>query len=170
MGFQWAGKEAIPAIHQTYPDLTLYQTEQECGNGYNDWAYCNYAWSLMKHYLNNGANAYMYWNTALKEGGRSTWGWHQNSLVSVDTTNQTYQFNYEYYLMKHLSHFVKPGAKCLKTSGDFDNLLAFQNPSGSIVVVVQNDSSEAKALSIKVGEKIIMPELEPHSFNTFRIE
>jgi glucosylceramidase len=27
-GFQWAGKGAIPAIHQKYPGLTLYQSEQ----------------------------------------------------------------------------------------------------------------------------------------------
>ena len=59
VGFQWAGKEAIAAIHQQYPQLTLYQSEQECGNGKNDWKYCVYAWGLMKHYLNNGANAYM---------------------------------------------------------------------------------------------------------------
>lgn len=46
---EWAGKESIARVHQDYPQLTLYQTEQECGNGYNDWAYCNYAWGLLKH-------------------------------------------------------------------------------------------------------------------------
>jgi glucosylceramidase len=56
-------------------DLPLYQTEQECGNGKNDWKYCLYSWSLMKHYLSNGANAYLYWNTSLKQVGISTWEW-----------------------------------------------------------------------------------------------
>lgn len=74
VGFQWAGKDAIPGIHKRYPGLTLYQSEQECGNGKNDWKYAVYAWGLMKHYLSNGANAYMYWNTSLKQGGISTWG------------------------------------------------------------------------------------------------
>jgi glucosylceramidase len=170
IGFQWAGKGAIPAIHQQYPALTLYQSEQECGNSKNDWKYCTYAWGLMKHYFTNGANAYMYWNTSLKQGGISTWGWKQNSLVSVDTTNKTYHYNYEYYLMKHLSHFVKPGAKRLTTSGTFDNLLAFINPDKSIVIVAQNDGNEATNLSITIGNKTITPVLQANTFNTLLVK
>ena len=170
VGFQWAGKGAIAAIHQQFPALTLYQSEQECGNGKNDWKYCTYAWSLMQHYLKNGTNAYLYWNTSLKQGGISTWGWKQNSLVSVDTVNKTYKYNYEYYLMKHLSHFVKPGAKRLNTSGSFDNLLAFVNPDKSIVVVAQNEGNVEKKILIKVGDKTIAPLLKPDSFNTFLIK
>jgi glucosylceramidase len=169
VGFQWAGKGAIGAVHRQYPHLTLYQTEQECGNGKNDWQYCVYTWGLLKHYFCNGANAYMYWNTSLKQGGISTWGWKQNSLVSVDTVNKTYTYNYEYYLLKHLSHFVKPGAKLLTTRGSFDNLLAFINPDKSIVIVVQNDSAEEKNLRIKAGDKMITPSLKPNTFNTFLI-
>jgi glucosylceramidase len=169
MGFQWAGKGAIAGIHQRYPGLVLYQSEQECGDGQNDWQYCRYTWGLMKHYFNSGANAYMYWNISLKEGGISHWGWRQNSLVSVDTLAKTYKFNYEYYLLKHLSHYVKPGAKMLAVSGAFNNLLAFKNPDNSIVVVVQNDSETAKQVSIKVGDEVISPVLEGDSFNTFII-
>jgi glucosylceramidase len=167
VGFQWAGKGAIPAIHKQYPGLTLYQSEQECGNGNNDWKYCTYAWGLMKHYLTNGANAYMYWNTSLKQGSISTWGWKQNSLVLVDTVHKTYRYNYEYYLMKHVSHFVKPGAKRLETSGDFTNLLAFRNTNGSIVIVAQNDSDTEKKVKIKVGKKLIEPTLKAASLNSF---
>ena len=121
----------------------------------------------MKQYFGYGANAYLYWNTALKEGGISTWGWHQNSLISVDTLKKTYTYNFEYYLMKHLSHFVKKGAKRLNTEGSYQNLLAFINPDKSVVVVVQNDNSEAKTVSIKVGNKTLTPTLEADSFNTF---
>ena len=42
VGFQWGGKNAIAAIHKRYPELKLYQTEQECGDGKNDWKYCRY--------------------------------------------------------------------------------------------------------------------------------
>jgi glucosylceramidase len=59
IGFQWAGKGAIPGLQKRYPDLKLYQTEQECGDGKNDWKFCRYAWTLMKHYISNGASAYM---------------------------------------------------------------------------------------------------------------
>ncbi|WP_226531970.1 hypothetical protein [Microbacterium paraoxydans] len=33
--------------------------------------HARYAWSLLRHYLRNGANAYMYWNLALDEGDSS---------------------------------------------------------------------------------------------------
>jgi glucosylceramidase len=170
VGFQWAGKGAIAGIHERYPDLELYQTEQECGNGKNDWKYCKYTWGLMKHYLSNGANAYLYWNTSLKQGGISTWGWKQNSLVSVDTVKKTYKYNYEYYLMKHLSHYIKPGAKRLETVGEFNNLLAFANKDNSVVVVLQNDSDQEKVVHIKLGSKMLSPSLKVDSFNTFLIK
>jgi glucosylceramidase len=166
VGFQWAGKEAIPGIHKRYPDLTLYQSEQECGDGKNDWKYCCYAWSLMKHYLDNGASAYLYWNISLDEGGFSRWGWQQNSLVTVDPETNTFKFNHEYYLLKHVSHFVKPGAKRVKTSGSFNNLLAFVNPDNSVVCVLQNESPSVKKINMKINGKTIEPELAANSFNS----
>ena len=170
VGFQWAGKEAIPSIHKQYPNLSLYQTEQECGNGYNDWKYCMYAWSLMKHYFNNGVSAYMYWNISLMKGGISTWGWHQNSLVVVDTTNHSYTYTYEYYLMKHLSNYVKPGAKKLITTGDFNDLLAFLNPDKSIVVILNNIESTEKKVNIKINGKALQPTLKPNTINTILVK
>lgn len=167
VGFQWAGKQAIAGIHKRYPKLTLYQSEQECGNGKNDWEYCCYAWSLMKHYLQNGASAYLYWNISLDKGGYSRWGWQQNSLVTVDPETNTFKFNAEYYLLKHVSHFVKPGARLLKTSGDFNNLLAFINPDKSVVAVIQNDQKTARKIVVNIGAKSFSADLEPSSFSTF---
>jgi glucosylceramidase len=169
VGFQWAGKDAISEIDKLYPNLKLYQSEQECGNGKNDWKYCNYTWSLMKHYIKNGANAYMYWNTSLFDGGISTWGWRQNSLISVDQEKKSFKYNHEYYVLKHLSHFVKPGAKLLQTQGSNTNLLAFKNKDNSIVVVIQNAETDSKVVVIKIGNKTISPVLNAESFNTFVI-
>ena len=166
VGFQWAGKGAIAGIHRRYPALTLYQSEQECGDGKNDWPYCVYTWGLLKHYLTSGANAYLYWNTSLKKGGISRWGWSQNSLVTVDEAAKTYQFNPEYYLLKHLSHYVQPGARRVATSGTFTNLLAFQNPDKSIVLVAQNEASQAQPVRVRIGARLLAPVLPANSFNT----
>lgn len=170
IGLQWAGKEAIEGLHKRYPNLTIYQTEQECGDGKNDWAYAVYTWGLMKHYINNGANAYMYWNTALKQGGISTWGWQQNSLISVDTAAKTYTYNHEYYVMKHLSHYVMPGAKRLQTEGDTGNLLAFINPDKSVALVVFNDAANDKMVRMKIGNRMMNLLLKAASFNTVMIK
>jgi glucosylceramidase len=133
VGVQWAGKGAVAAIHKDHPELRIYQSEQECGDGKNDWQYAGYCWDLMKHYLRSGATGYMYWNISLKTGGESQWGWPQNSLITVDAEKKSYRFNHEYYVMKHASHFVQRRARRMETQGTFDDVLAFLNPDKSVV-------------------------------------
>ena len=86
----------------------------------------------MRHFLDNGVSAYMYWNISLENGGISRWGWEQNSLVVVDPQTKSYRYTPEYYVMKHVSHYVQPGAYKLETEGAYTNLLAFRNPDNSI--------------------------------------
>ena len=171
-GFQWAGKGSVAGIHQRYPYLALYQTEQECGDGRNDWRYCRYAWGLMKHYLCSGVSAYLYWNMSLNKGGISRWGWAQNSLVTVDTGTKTFAYTHEYYLMKHLSHFVRPGARYLETASwnGFENQIAFANPDGSTVVVIQNDLSEPLPVRLRIGGAVVAPTLPADSFSTLVVK
>jgi glucosylceramidase len=171
-GFQWAGKQAIVGIHRRYPDLKLYQTEQECGDGQNDWRYCRYAWTLLKRFLENGVSAYHYWNISLDMNAVSRWGWTQNSLVTIDSAAGSYRYNYEYYLLKHFSHFVRPAAKRLDTFTltGYDNLLAFANPDETVVILMQNDLAQELPVRIKVGEKVIGAVLESDSFNTFVVD
>jgi glucosylceramidase len=170
-GFQWAGKRAIPGIHRRYPDLKLYQTEQECGDSKNDWRFCRYAWTLLRHFFDNGVSAYCYWNISLVKGGISRWGWAQNSLVTVDAESKAFTYNYEFYLLKHLSGFVRPGARRLATMSwtGYENLLAFSNPDNSVVVVMQNDLCEELPVRFKIGEKLIAATLPADSFNTFAV-
>jgi glucosylceramidase len=170
-GFQWAGKRAIAGIHRRYPDLKLYQTEQECGDSKNDWRFCRYAWTLLKHFFENGVAAYCYWNVSLVKGGISRWGWAQNSLVTVDADSRTFTYNHEFYLIKHLSGFVRPGARRLATMSwsGYENLLAFSNPDKSVIVVMQNDSCEELPVRFRIGEKIVAATLPPDSFNTLAV-
>ncbi|MEP7765488.1 glycoside hydrolase family 30 beta sandwich domain-containing protein [Sanguibacter sp. 25GB23B1] len=169
VGIQWAGKRALPHVHHDHPDLTIYQTEQECGDGLNDWRYCRYAWTLMKQFFAHGASAYMYWNIALERGGLSRWGWAQNSFVTVDTAAATYTFNHEYYLFKHVSHFLDAGARVVPTSSytGFENQVAFVNPDGTLVVIVQNDTREDRAVRFLVDGQLFTPTLPADSFSTF---
>ena len=166
VGFQWAGKRSVGDIHNRYPHLKIYQTEQECGNGRNNWRGCVYSWGLMKHFFNNGTNVYNYWNISLEEGGLSRWGWRQNSLVTVNKDDRTYRYTYEYYLMKHASHYVLPGARFLPVSGEFTDLIAFRNADGSYVLVIHNSGDEAIKPVIQIGDRTISVSLKPQSFNT----
>jgi glucosylceramidase len=122
----------------------------------------------MKRYLRSGATAYQYWNISLEKGGLSRWGWAQNSLVTVDPEARTCAYTHEYYLMKHLAAFVRPGARRVEAvswSG-YENQLAFVNPDGSTVVVIQNDLGDPLPVRIAVGGRVIAPTLPADSFST----
>lgn len=107
-----------------------------------------HSWDLMLHYLKNGVQGYLYWNTSLHEGGISTWGWRQNSLVVVNKEDKAFRYTPEYYLMKHFSHYVLPGAKVLDLGTEQD-VIAFVNPDGSVIVNVVNRGDE-QSVAIKV--------------------
>ena len=159
--YQWAGKFAMQQTHDDYPELRLIQSESECGDGENTWQFALYTFEMMRHYFRNGASAYVYWNMALKEGGESTWGWHQNSLVVVKDGRA--QVTPEFYLMQHFSHFVRRGARVLRTSGPWSsNTVAFENPDGTKVAVLMNPYETEKTVSVE--EKNLL--LPPRSFHT----
>ena len=163
VGYQWAGQKAIGETHQKYPELKLMQSENECGDGSNDWAAAQHTWGLMKHYFNNGANSYMYWNMMLEKDGISVWGWKQNAMISISNSGKLV-YNPEYYLMKHLSHFIKPGAHLLKI-GDV-NALSFVNPDGEIIILIENPLKETIVKTIRINDKQINLSLKPISFST----
>lgn len=167
VGFQWSGKKSIPLIHKEYPNLKLIQTESECGNGSNDWKAAEYTWELIHHYLSNGAAAYVYWNMILDNTGFSNWGWKQNALISVNKQSHKVVFNPEFYIMKHVSNFVLPGAYLLKSTESGDHL-AFLNPNGKIVVVVINRDDKEKRLTINYKNRNIELNFKAKSFNTLQ--
>ena len=143
------------------------QTENECGNGENSWKYMEYVFDLMHHYFKNGVEAYTYWNMVLEDGGCSTWGWHQNSMITVNAAEGTYALEPEYYLMRHFAGFVQRGARLLKLRGRFAaNAMAVENPDGSVVLVVHNGQNDPFTLRCGLGEGFTAT-LAPHSINTF---
>ncbi|WP_029904899.1 glycoside hydrolase family 30 beta sandwich domain-containing protein [Prevotella sp. 10(H)] len=168
VGFQWDGKYAIPTIHKEYPHLKLMQTESECGNGENNWGSAEYTWGLISHYLRNGANTYAYWNMVLDHTGVSTWGWKQNTLISVNKETKEVTYNPEYYIMKHVSHYVMPGAYRLEASEGNDHL-AFLNPDGKIIIIAVNRDDTDKKIAVSVKDKAININLKAKSFNTFAL-
>jgi len=170
VGVQWAGKNALSAIEHTYPNLPILGSEQECGDGQNDWAYTSYCWQLMKTYFRNGVCAYMYWNIALAQGAPSTWGWKQNSLVSVDTATGTFRYTHDYYLLKHLTHFVDIGARRIETSGTCDDALAFRNPDGTLVLLLRNELPHAQRITVHIQQRNVAVELPPDSIGTLSLK
>ena len=82
--------------------IAAYAVRNECGFGDNTWEYATYVWTMLKHYIGNGAESYMYWNLILAPWGVSTWGDPQNAMVTVQ--NGDYTLNPDFYVMKHFSN------------------------------------------------------------------
>ncbi len=83
--------------------------------------------------------------------------WIKGAALSSSVKKQTGELKYnpEYYLMKHLSHFVLPGAYRLKTSGGKDHL-AFVNPTGEIVLMIVNTEEKEKETNVDEGKSITL--------------
>lgn len=173
VGYQWAGQHAVARTREAWPELEIMQTESECGFGDNSWEEAEYVFHLVRHYLQHGATGYTYWNTALEPGGLSTWGWPQNSLLTVDTAAGTFTRNPEYYVLKHYSSAVRPGAVPLGVTGRFSAQgSAYANPDGSVVVVVQNALDRAEEFSFEDptdATRVFTATLAARSLNTFTL-
>jgi glucosylceramidase len=167
VGLQWDGKGMAQRVHASWPEKRIIQTENECGNGQNTWEYAHYVFGLLQHYITNGAVAYTYWNMVLEPEGKSTWGWKQNAMVTVDAGNQSVTYNPEFHVMKHFSRFIDPGAVRRGVSGCLSgNAVAFENPDGSRVAVVANPLKMKRSCVIADETQCVELALLPESFNT----
>lgn len=171
VGYQWAGKGAVQRTYESWPDVRLMQTENECGDGKNTWEYARYIFELVRHYISNGVVGYIYWNMVLAPGGESTWGWHQNAMITVDPATREVTYNPEFYVMQHFAHFITPGAQHLGLRGPWTgNATAFRNPNGEIVLVVGNPFSEPRPFTFTHEGSSFTVMLDGGSFNTFVVQ
>jgi glucosylceramidase len=164
-------KNEIGSASLLYPDKKLMQSETECMSGANSWSDAQRLFGLMKYYLENNANSYFAWNMVLDETGMSSWNWRQNALVTVNRESGQVTFNGEYFVMRHFSQFVKPGAKRVLTTGVWNDKIAFVNPDGSAVLVIGNSSGKPMPIVINIanrpGDDTWDVTVSPHSVNTF---
>ena len=165
IGLQWEGKDIVAEVHRKYPAMKLMQTENECGGGTFDWGAAEHTFNLLKTYLDGGVNSYMYWNMVLADDGASTWGWKQNTMIRINSQTKEVIYTPEFYVMKHLSHFVKNGAHKLKvTKGD--DVLAFRNPDNKFIVICANKEDKPRNVQIACNGHIMDVQLAPKTFNT----
>jgi glucosylceramidase len=86
----------------------------------------------------------------------------------VDTKSGTWRRNHEYWLLRHLSQYVQPGAHRVPADSflGYENQLAFRNPDGSVVIVVQNEMTDPLAINYDLGSWQLALSLPADSFNT----
>jgi len=171
VGFQWGGKHIIEQVALSYPEIRLMQTENECGDGKNTWEHAEYVFGLFWSYFTHNVESYVYWNMVLPKGGVSTWGWEQNTMITIDPETNEVVYEPEFYIMKHFSHFVKSGAKRIVTKGHWtSNSVVFKNPDGEIIVVVGNAMDSDREFTFKHNGNSFSSVIKAHSVNTFCVQ
>ncbi|EKQ55572.1 MULTISPECIES: glycoside hydrolase family 30 beta sandwich domain-containing protein [unclassified Clostridium] len=170
-GFQWGGKHVIEQVALSYPEVRLMQTENECGDGKNTWTHAEYVFGLFWHYFTHNVESYSYWNMVLPKGGVSTWGWEQNTMITIDPETKEVVYEPEFYVMKHFSHFVKPEAKRIVTTGHWtSNSIVFKNPNGELVAIVGNAMDSEREFTFKYKDTSFSTIIKSHSVNTFYVQ
>ncbi len=172
--FQYQGKDVIAYIHSKFPTLPLYATELQCGGGDNTWDYpMSQTFPDIKYYISNGGVGAMQWNLILEKNGRAgyNWNWSQNSMITMDTVAKTITLTSQYYCLKHISAYLRPGSKLLNVTGNFAaNEIATKNPNdGSIGVVAMNNSTNVTPVAIRLGTQMVKATMPAQSFASFRI-
>ncbi len=103
----------------------------------------------------NWARSVSIWNLALDQNSGPKNGTCSNcrGVVTIDdsVSPATVAFNVEYYVLGHLGKFVVPGAHRIDSNtfgaGSIEDV-AFQNPDGSIVLLVLNSASTTGSFSV----------------------
>jgi len=80
----------------------------------------------------------------------TTRDWAQNALLVVKDGKLTKTPTY--YVFRHLSQFVEPGAQVMGTSGN--DAVAFKNPDGSLVAVMYASSAKSDYVVSIGGKKL----------------
>jgi len=170
IGLQWGMSSTAAIAGSKGSGLPMWQTEHKCGNypwkpadypnfnattAPNDIAYGLESWKYLTLWIKAGVTAYSAWNMVLDTvglGNDTTRVWPQNALLTVDTAGKKLNLTPTYYVFRHLSQFVEPGAKVVATTGG--DALAFKNPNGKIVTVLYN-SGAAKTAIVSAGGKMV---------------
>ena len=185
-GVQWNLQPAVATLAQKGPVM---QTEHKCGNynfstpywdqsrydknmPQNDHLYGEESWQLIRDWIVSGVNSYSAWNMVLDTIGKSLDNWPQNALLTVDRSTKKLIVTPAYYVFRHFSYFISPGATRIGTSGSND-ALAFKNPDGSVIVEVYNKAAASKKTTVGVGSALSQVlyqfDVPAHGWATLRI-
>lgn len=177
---QWAGIAQAPQLRALRPDLTILQSETECGNNHwqpgfnperagNDFDYAAHTWRKLAEFFKAGATGYMLWNMVLDEQGKnidSERPWPQNSAIVVDRPSKRVIYTPMFWATKHFSRLIARGAKLIGSRGDWPDQIAFQNPDGSLVIELMNVTEAPVSIHVDTGKLRRPVALPPRSFAT----
>ncbi len=140
------------------------------GTAPNNHAYGEETWDEIKLWLDAGVNVYSAWNMVLNTDGQNldeARPWPQNALLVVDEAARTIRRTAAYWVFRHLSYYVDPGATRLAVTG---NALAFRNLDQSIVAVVHNPNNSPAPTTLAAGERTVQFDIPARGWASVLLE
>ncbi len=176
----WTGSnqnfENLKSVHEAFPTKQLIFTEgcvEKFGfDRINEWALGERYGLSMINDFNAGTAAWTDWNILLDEnGGPNHVGNFCFAPIHADTRSGKLLYTNSYYYIGHFSKFIKPGAKRIASSPSRTMLqsTAFQNPDGSIAVVVMNNTDQKLPYSLWIKGNATETVSLAHSISTLII-
>ncbi len=135
-------------VRQAYPDKEIWFTECSGGEWSTDFG-ANIIWNVRNLVVGNmrhWGNSLLFWNLALDEHAGPQNGGCTNcrGVITINTQTGAVTYNEEYYVLGHVSKFVRPGAVRVDSTAASDGVplnVAFRNPDGSLVLIVLTERS-----------------------------
>ena len=173
----WSGGtqmyDNVALVHRLYPNKHLLFSEGTPANfdstAYGRWSLGEAYGRSMIHDFNSGTEGWTDWNILLDEkGGPNHVGNFCFAPIHADTRSGKLIFTNSYYYIGHFSRFIRPGARRIMAVASRSMLLttAFQNPDGTIAVVVMNQTPKGGEYYLTVGGSAIKINARPHSIQT----
>lgn len=162
---------ALTNVYNSYPSKNVYFTEQWTSSegqfaGDLKWHLRNVIIGSMRNYSKNALE----WNVANNAnfGPHTDGGCTMCKGAITITSSDSYQRNVAYYIIAHASKFVPMGSVRIESNsgGNLQNT-AFITPSGSKVLIVENDGSATETFNIKFNGKWVATSLEAGSVGTY---
>ena len=181
-GLQWNHVDTVALLAPMGPVM---QTEHRCGNynfeapywdqsrydpnmPQNDHLYGEESWQLIRDWIVGGVNSYLAWNMVLDTQGVNSSGWHQNALLVVDRSAERLIETPAYYVFRHYSQYIAPGATRIGITGTND-ALAFINPNGIIVTQIYNGGDSSRTMTVDVSQTLYQFDVPAHGWATLRV-
>ena len=182
-GLQWNLESVVPTLSKKG---RVWQTEHRCGNynfeakywdetryssskPQNDHLYGQESWQLLRDWIAAGVNSYCAWNMVLDTYGKSLGNWPQNALLVVDRNAKKLIITPAYWVFRHFSQYVVPGAKRIGTTG-INDALVFRNPDSSFVTQVYNNGNDVQHATVSLMGTLYQFDVPPQGWATFRIK
>ena len=141
-------------MHAAHPDKNAYLTECSGGDWDKGWA-DSLRWftrELIIGSTRGWSRGIVLWNLALDEthGPHAGGCGNCRGVVTIDSRSGAITRNLEYYVLGHASRFVMPGAHRVESTTGVKGLasVAFQNPDGSMALIVLNDAKRQRKFSV----------------------